>query len=115
MSDAIAFLTQFGALFESTEVQQWTWGEGDDLHGKRVSWPVGDGEVVEAVASVELMATQLQLTVTERDLSNPEMGSDVSFDALVNFDEKIVTLNGEPMPYEAASVQQVIERFNEVA
>jgi hypothetical protein len=117
---AVEFLQAFGSLFGSDEVRNWVWTVDDDEAGKRTSWTVGDDPAVEAVASVDLMEGQLQLTVTERGLgtSSEDVSTSepqVLFDALIQFDEQTVIINSEPLPYTVEAISLAIRQFSERA
>jgi hypothetical protein len=113
--DAESFLIEYASRFASVEVQAWQWEPDDDLFGKRTAWSVGDGAATQATASVELMAGQLQLHVSERELHSDEQSVQTVYEALISFDDRTVTMDGGTLPYDAASIEAVIDRFNEVS
>lgn len=115
ITDASSFLGRFAERFDSAEVQAWHWDADDNVFGKRTSWPVGDGMVSEITAAVELMAGELTLRVTERQLDADDSGSEAVFEARVSFDDRTVTVDGESQPYDDGSIAAVIDRFNEAA
>lgn len=113
-TDAQSFLIDHASRFAAPDVQAWVWEEDDAIFGKRSAWQI-DGEGATVTASVELMAGQLQLHVGERDLDSDDQSLQTVFDALVSFDDRTITMNGDALPYGDASIEQVIDRFNEVA
>ncbi|WP_432262881.1 hypothetical protein [Cupriavidus sp. TMH.W2] len=115
ITDARSFLDRFAERFESTEVQAWHWEADDNDFGKRTSWQVGDGMATEVTAAVELMAGELTLRVTERQLDADDSDSEATFEARVSFDDRTVTIDGATLPYDEPSIAAVIDRFNEVA
>ncbi|WP_454727974.1 MULTISPECIES: hypothetical protein [Cupriavidus] len=115
VTDAQAFLSQFAGRFVAAEVQVWEWDKDAEVWGKRAAWTLGDGVVTQATASVELMAGQLQLHVSERDLSGDEQDAQTVFEALISFDDRTVTVDGVTLPYTDGSIEAVIDRFNEVS
>ncbi|CAE6794498.1 hypothetical protein R70006_05006 [Paraburkholderia domus] len=114
VTDAAQFLAEFGSRFANDDVRGWAWGGEDSDFGKRVQWPVGEATVMEAIASVDLGETQLQLTITERDLATSSEGGDaqISFDALISFDEQTLTVDGEALAYTREAIIETIDQFN---
>jgi hypothetical protein len=117
---AAEFLQHWAGRFSNDEIRNWVWTVDDDDFGKRTSWHVGADPAVEAVASVELMVDQVQLTITERDLATSSEGvsdadATVVFDALIQFEEGSVVLDGEPLPWDEKSITSVVQQFNERA
>ena len=113
-------MQQWAARFSSDEIRNWVWTADDDVFGKRESWHVGADPALEAVASVELMFDQIQLTITERDLATSSEGmsdadATVVFDAQIQFEEQSIVLDGEPLPWNEASITSVVQQFNEQA
>ncbi|CAG9184172.1 hypothetical protein [Cupriavidus pampae] len=113
-TDAQSFLIGHASRFVATDVQAWVWEDDDAIFGKRSAWQI-DGEGTAVTASVELMAGQLQLHVGERDLHSDDQSLQTVFEALVSFDDRTVTMNGDALPFDDASIELVIDRFNEVA
>jgi len=111
------FLAEFRHSFANEEVRGWAWDSEDDEFGKRASWHVGDDPALETIASVDLSATQLQLTITERDVATSTEGEDarVVFDALIDFEEAQITFNGEPLVYTPEAINEAIAQFNQRA
>jgi hypothetical protein len=114
VTDASQFLTEFGARFENDEVRGWSWGADDADFGKRTQWSVGEPTLVEAIASVDLGETQLQLTLTERDVATSTEGSDpvTTFDVLISFEESTLTVDGVPLAFTPEAILETIEQFN---
>ncbi len=117
VTDAAHFLEQFRALFRNEEVRGWTWDSEDSDFGKRTQWPVGEATIVEAVATVDLGETQLELTITERDLMTSSEGGDaqVTFRVLLSFEEQTLTVDGDGLAYTYEAIAETIEQFNERA
>lgn len=113
--NARTFLTQYASLFDAAEVAGWHWEDEDDEFGKRTSWPVGAEPTLQTTAAVDLMLNQLQLHVSERDLDTDEQQTQTVFEALISFDDRTITINGEALPFDDTSITTVIARFNEVA
>ncbi|WP_199031647.1 hypothetical protein [Ralstonia sp. ASV6] len=114
VTSAGEFLTEFAPSFANEEVRGWAWDSADDEFGKRASWHVGEDLGLEVVATVDLGATQLQLTVTERDIATSTEGEDarVTFDVLIDFEEGLLTVGGESLAYTAAAIGEAIAQFN---
>lgn len=117
---AADFLQHWAARFSNEEIRNWVWAADDDDFGRRTSWRVGGDPAVEAVASIELVLNQVQLTITERDLATSSEGmsdadSVVVFDALIEFETQSIVLDGEPLPWTEAAVAAVVQQFNERA
>lgn len=117
IADAKDFLQKYASAIESRAVAGWQWDADDDVFGKTVSWECGTPDLISATATVDLSATQLQLTITERDISGEgdprDVDSEVVFNGLVAFEDRMVTLGGVTLPYSDASIRQVITEFNE--
>lgn len=118
VASAVEFLAEFAAEFDHEDVRSWQWEGEDDLFGKRVSWPLGRDELIDAIATVELMENQLQLTITEREIatsseSASEPSGEVVFSALIQFEDGTVAIDGEFFPYAPASISEAIRAFNE--
>lgn len=116
-NDAVRFLAHFGPSFDNETVRSWVWTDEDGDFGKRESWDVATSASLQTIASVDLGLTQLQLSITERDASGEadERVNDavLVFDALVSFEDRTVTLNGDSLGYTEASIREVISAFNE--
>jgi hypothetical protein len=117
VTSAIDFLSDYLLLFKNEVVRSWVWESEDSDFGKCVSWPVMDGSGMECVATVDLGLTQLQLSISERDTSreseDPSVDTVVVFDALISFEDRTVTLNGEPLGYTEDAIREVINQFNQ--
>lgn len=120
-SDAVDFLRRFGPEFENETVRGWQWGQDDSDFGKTVSWDVQSfapeaGQVVEASASVDLQLTQLTLSISERDMTEWRLANTdttLIFEALVQFEDRTLTVNGVEREYTEAEVRSTIREFNE--
>ena len=114
VTDAAEFLSEFRQSFANEEVRGWAWDSDDDEYGKRVSWHVGDDPALETIASVDLGSTQLQLTITERDVATSTEGEDArtAFDVLIDFEEGLLTVGGESLLYSAEAIREAIAQFN---
>ncbi|WP_208458373.1 hypothetical protein [Burkholderia vietnamiensis] len=115
---AADFLQRWASHFTSEEVRNWVWTDEDDDFGKRTSWHVAGDPAVEAVATVELMYDQLQMTVTERDLATSSEDASsadagVLFDALISFEDRSIVVDGEPLPWREESIADAIRLFGE--
>lgn len=109
-----AFLHAYGPQFSHPVVAGWVWEADDDIFGKSVSWSLGRSDLIDAQATVDLSAGQLQLTITERPLGDADSGeSNVVFNALVSFDDRTITFDGADLPYEDAVLHNLIAAFNE--
>jgi hypothetical protein len=120
MTGAAEFLQRWATHFTNEEVRNWVWSADDDVFGKRTSWQVGEAQAMESIASVELMEDHIQLTVTERDVatsSEDVSGADaqVVFDAVVDFEECSVLINGEPLIWGDSAIAEALRRFGERA
>ena len=105
----------FGAWAIGGSGWEFAWGGQDDSDfGKRAQWPVGEATVMEAIATVDLGETQLQLTITERDLATSSEGGDaqISFDALISFEEQTLTVDGDALAYTREAITETIDQFN---
>ena len=116
IANALDFIAACCSQIRNDTVQAWVWGEDDETFGKSVSWPIG-ADNVEAIASVDLQSTQLTLSISERDISGQSDGgttedAEVTFVALVQFEDQTVTLNGDTLPYTRQAIQDVIMQFN---
>jgi hypothetical protein len=92
VTSAIDFLSDYLLLFKNEVVRSWVWESEDSDFGKCVSWPVMDGSGMECVATVDTV---------------------VVFDALISFEDRTVTLNGEPLGYTEDAIREVINQFNQ--
>jgi len=105
--DAKSFLVTFGQRFPLASVQAWTWEADDDEFGKRAELLLAPA----ATATVDLQLTQLMLVITERDSSNQDSGSSVVFDALIQFEDGTVVINGADHPFSLDAVRLAIDEF----
>jgi hypothetical protein len=113
------FLLEYAALFLQPVVSAWKWDSAaDDDFGKSHSWPVLQ-EGHEINAAVDLQWTQLQLSISDRDVSPPESPEQVMtcdthvvFDALVQFEDGRIVWDGAELPLTAENIAQVIAAFN---
>lgn len=118
VTNAVDFLSDYLLMFTSEAVRSWVWGPEDGEFGKSVSWPVVAAESgVDCVATVDLGLTQLQLSISERDTSreseDPTVDTAVVFEALVSFEDRTVTLDGESLGYTDGAIREVIGQFNQ--
>jgi hypothetical protein len=117
VTSAVDFLSNYLLLFTNEEVRSWVWESEDGDFGKCASWPVVADSGMECVATVDLGLTQLQLSISERDTSreseDPSVDSAVVFDALISFEDRTVTLNGESLGYTEDAIREVINQFNQ--
>jgi len=118
VTNAVDFLSNYLLMFTSEEVRSWVWEPENGEFGKSASWPVvAAGSGVDCVATVDLGLTQLQLSISERDTSrdseDPTVDTAVVFEALVSFEDRTVTLNGESLGYTEGAIREVITQFNQ--
>lgn len=121
-TDANDFLMGFGGEFENEVARNWRWsGQDDDDFGKMESWTVrpydpDNGQTVEVVASIDLQLTQLQLSISERDMTNGLLSAadtTVVFDALIQFEDQTLTVGGEEREYSESEIRLAIQEFND--
>ena len=120
-SDAKDFLARYGREFENDAIQGWVWGGEDDDFGKALSWDTHpcepeSGQTVQANASVDLQLTQLTLAISERDLGDkvsPHADAAVVFTALLQFEDRTLTVDGDEREYSESEIGAVIREFNE--
>lgn len=112
---AAHFLYEYGSRFAHDSVRAWVWEPDDNDFGKLAEWAVNQNSVVEATATVDLQAGQLQLTITERDLTDGGASTSPIFTALISFDDRTVTVDGVPMEFSDNAIRNVIDQFNERA
>lgn len=108
-----SFLQAYGSRFSHPAILGWNWEADDDIFGKTASWSLGRMADIEAQATVDLSAGQVQLTITERSLASAAPDADVVFSALVSFDDRAITVDGVSFPYVESSISYVIGEFNE--
>lgn len=119
--DAKDFLERFALEFGNDAVQGWVWGGEDDDFGKAISWDVRpykpeEGQVVQANASIDLQLNQLTLAVSERDMKEGALANTdtrMVFEALVQFEDRTLTVDGADREYSESEIRTVIREFNE--
>jgi len=120
LSSASDFLTLFRSDFSHpamapyAAVATWNWRSelDDDDTGLILDWVVGDA----AIASIELMPSQLQLTIVDRDDSSGDSRNHqtvVPMSVLLSFSEKLLTVNGTELEFSEDSIRKVIREFND--
>ncbi len=120
-SDAKDFLERFAPEFENVAVQGWKWDKEDDDFGKSLSWDIRpydpeSGQSIQANASVDLQLTQLMLSISEREMENSPLDNTdtrIVFDALVQFEDRTLTVSGTEREYSESEIRAVIREFNE--
>lgn len=120
-NDAGQFLARFASDFEHEVVRAWTWGGEDSDFGKALSWDVQPfapeaGRVIQVNASVDLQLTQLMLAISERDMEQGALANtdtQVSFDALIQFEDCALVVNGVEREYNENEIRAVLREFNE--
>ena len=105
--NAPEFLASHGKLVIQP-VKAWEWDAGDDDFGKRFSLPIPPF----ATATVELQLNQLSLVITERDNTVVDADTTVVFDALIQFEEGFITMDGLTHPITDTGIQFVLNEFN---
>jgi hypothetical protein len=124
---AAIFLQDFANDFAAPIVHSWQWVDEADQFGLVHSWDVvepdiADGHRIRANASIDLQAAQLTLSISEREqralADEFELGrtvpqdSNVTFVALVQFEDQTLTVDGVGRPFTADEIRGVIVEFN---
>lgn len=120
--DVSVFVNDFGARFETLPAGvALAWSTDDADFGKLISWDVRAfapelGQTAQVNASVDLQLTQATLSVSVRDMEEGALANtdtELVFVGLVQFEDKTISVNGEPREFTEASLADMIREFNE--